>query len=101
MGERKSLMTTTTHLPFYEQVQHLLRRGERSVGCQKNIDIGRLNLTGISRGQVFHQATQGTGLYESNAYRLPFQMRNAIVRILRRAVDIKLMNEGHKGRCLP
>lgn len=54
MRERKSLMTTTTHLPFYEQVQHLLRRGEGSVGGQENVDIGRFDLPRIRRGEVFH-----------------------------------------------
>lgn len=81
---RKSMMNNDDPLysPFYQKVQHLLRRGKSSIGGEEYVDIGRFDLAGIRGGQIFHQTAQCSTFYKANPHGLPFQMRNAIVRIL-------------------
>lgn len=68
-------------VPRQQQLQHFPRRGERSIRRQEDIDIRRLEFPVVVR-QTFHQPLHRAGFQETHPHRLPFQMRDLVVRVL-------------------
>ena len=68
-------------VPRQQQLQHFPRRGERPIRRQEDIDIRRLEFPVVVR-QTFHQPLHRAGFQETHPHRLPFQMRDLVVRVL-------------------
>lgn len=64
-----------------QQLEDFTRTGERSVCCQEDVYVSGLQLAVVVR-QTFDQPLHRAGLQETHSYRLPFQVRNLVVRIL-------------------
>lgn len=67
-------------VPRQQQLQHFPRRGERPIRRQEDIDIRRLEFPVVVR-QTFHQPLHRACFQETHPHRLPFQMRDLVVRV--------------------
>lgn len=85
-------------IPFQQQLEHLLRRGETTIGREENINIRRLQFPIIS-SQRFHQFLQCASLHKTHPHCFPFQVGDFIIRILKtkkKTVIIKVFLFGSK-----
>lgn len=64
-----------------QQLEDITRAGERPVRCQEDVYIGGLQLAVVVR-QALDQPLHRAGLQETHPHRLPFQVRDLVVRIL-------------------
>lgn len=64
-----------------QQLEDLTRAGERPVRCQEDVYVGGFQFAVVVR-QALDQPLHRAGLQEAHPHRLPFQMRDLVVRIL-------------------
>ena len=70
-------------LPFDQKIENLFWRREGSVGGQEDVDVGGLELAGVRSCQALHQLLQGSGFDEPDPHRLPLEVRDAVVVLLK------------------
>lgn len=64
-----------------QQLEDLMRAGERPVRRQKDVYVGGLQFA-VVVCQALDQPLHRAGLQEAHPHRLPFQVRDLVVRIL-------------------